>query len=114
MIGAHRIACGLLHLLGGDLDAGGLGAFQLVADDFGRGFSSTPQLLSSAETSSPLPAIGQSERFHEAPRALSRHIAGLIAQLGEERGPFGAELGGVFLVVGVKLIQIGGIAAIKE
>ena len=57
---------------------------------------------------------GQFGFFQEAPRALLSTSAGVVLQACEEVAPFGVDRGGVVLVAGVEVFDVGGVAAIEE
>ena len=59
-------------------------------------------------------ATGQFGFFHEAPRRALLDCLLVVLQRGEEGLPLGIDRGGVFLVAGVEILDIGRVRPIEE
>ena len=104
-----RIARRLLDLGGGDVDAGRLRPrLDLVAERFLR---LAPIAVERGDE------VAARERVGPLPRRPARvchDVGALVLQALEERLPLGIDRGGVGLVAGIEVLEVVGIAAVKE
>ena len=113
--GADRIAGRLVHVGGLRGDAGRHACASAFASTFfSMTFSTVPQSPSSAETSSPLAAIGQFGFFQEAPLAALITSSGCVLQRLEERLPLAGDRRRIALVARIELLDIAGIRSVEE
>ena len=100
--------------LGGEMAAGAIGADQHAGAE---GVARRSQRLLLAQR-----ALGQSRQQRRGPvrrrprrsARLGQHVGLVVVETGEEGAPRGIERGGVLLVLGVELGEIGGVGALQE
>ncbi len=111
--GADRIAGRLVDVGCRQLGAGRL-ACALAAILSPTAFSTRAQLPSSAEVRSSRGVSGQLSRSQDGPSAFFATSAGCVLQALEELLPVGVDRGGVRLVAGVEIVDVGGVGALQK